>query len=284
MKSLVTQAPVVWKVLKELNELECRPPRDYIEIQGDPEGQHKVVVRPSYADHPLVVGPRYQEQDLPVSWSNYLGFNTSGVLIFGIKSGTLKAKYLRENRSTRAYRISGVFGQATDDCFKTGKVVERSTWRHVKRSHMDHLLSSMQSSHQKKMFEICGVDMQSQTAYELASQGLIRPANSKLPVIYGMKCVEFGGPQLPHFAIEIQCINEYESYLTGLVHEIGLKMHSTAHCTGIQCIRHSRFTLEDALLMKHWTLQAVIDNIQRNNKILKEFGGVLKQQSASLVG
>lgn len=36
--------------------------------------------------------------------------------------------------------------------------------------------------------------MDSQTAYELASQGPFRPANSKLPVIYGIKCVYYEPP------------------------------------------------------------------------------------------
>lgn len=45
---------------------------------------------------------------------------------------------------------------------------------------------------------LCGVDIQSQTAYELAAKGPIRPANPKIPVIYGIKCVEFN---LPDFTI-----------------------------------------------------------------------------------
>lgn len=40
--------------------------------------------------------------------------------------------------------------------------------------------------------------MESQTMYELASQGLIRPANNKLPVVYGLKCVDF---KPPHFEL-----------------------------------------------------------------------------------
>nr|CAH7722672.1 unnamed protein product [Callosobruchus chinensis] len=31
-------------------------------------------------DHPLVYGPKFDELDLAVSWSNFLGWNTSGVL------------------------------------------------------------------------------------------------------------------------------------------------------------------------------------------------------------
>lgn len=63
-----------------MNEMDVRPPENYVSIEGNPLKNLTVVVRPNYADHPLVVGPRYQEQDLPVSWSNYLGYNTSGVL------------------------------------------------------------------------------------------------------------------------------------------------------------------------------------------------------------
>lgn len=43
-------------------------------------------------------------------------------------------------------------------------------------------------------YRMSGVDLQSDTAYELAKQGLIRPANSKIPIIYGIKCVEFDAP------------------------------------------------------------------------------------------
>lgn len=43
-------------------------------------------------------------------------------------------------------------------------------------------------------FRLCGVDLQSQTAYELAAKGPIRPMDSKTPVIYGIKCVEFDPP------------------------------------------------------------------------------------------
>lgn len=64
----------------DMNTLEVRPPIAHVAIEGSTSKQLSVSVKPSLADHPLVVGPRYQEQDLPVSWSNYLGFNTSGVL------------------------------------------------------------------------------------------------------------------------------------------------------------------------------------------------------------
>lgn len=73
--------------------------------------------------------------------------------MFGVRSGTKQAKFMRENKPARAYRVKGVLGQVTDNCFKTGKVVHKSTWKHVRREHMERFLSAMQASHQRKMFE-----------------------------------------------------------------------------------------------------------------------------------
>ncbi|CAH0559662.1 unnamed protein product [Brassicogethes aeneus] len=302
---LVKEAPVIWNLLKgivcvykpaeitcenlrkallakicaDLNNMECRSISERVVIEGNPLEKLTVNVVPNLADHPAVVGPRYLPDELPASWSNYLGWNTCGILLFGLREGTRTAKYLRENRPMRAYKLKGTLGKATDNGLASGKVVEKSTWKHVTKSHMEKLLSSIQSSHQKQMFQLCGVDLQSQTAYDLAVQGPIRPANSKVPLLYGIKCIEFTPP---NFVIEVHCINENESYLTTFIHEIGTKLHSTAHCTALQCVRHSCFTLEDALLKKHFTLQNVLTNMEKCSIKLEENKDLLYQKSASL--
>jgi tRNA U55 pseudouridine synthase TruB len=69
---------------------------------------------------------------------------------------------------------------------------------------------------------------------------------------------------------EVQCINEYEAYLTTLVHDLGMQLHSVATCTGLQCIRYDCFTLEHALLRKHWTLQFLMDNMAESRRLLRE--------------
>lgn len=48
------------------------------------------------------------------------------------------------------------------------------------------------------MFDLCGVDIQTQAAYDLAVQGPLRPSSSNVPLIYSMRCIEF---QKPHFTI-----------------------------------------------------------------------------------
>jgi len=64
---------------------------------------------------------------------------------------------------------------------------------------------------------------------------------------------------------EVNIINEYEDYLLSLVNEIGLKLRCSATCTAVRCIRYSSFTINQALLMKHWNLKFVLDNIKECN-------------------
>jgi len=37
--------------------------------------------------------------------------------------------------------------------------------------------------------------MQSQDAYELAVQGLIRPVDKNIPMVYNIKCIDFTSPE-----------------------------------------------------------------------------------------
>ena len=145
---------------------------------------------------------------------------------------------------------------------------------------MNALVSSMQASHQKKMFELCGVDLQSQTAYELAVQGLIRPANSTTPIIYGMRCILFDRPE---FIIEIHSINEDEAYLGNLIQEIGIQLHSVAHCSGIRCVRQGHFRLEDSLLRGGWSMQGIASNMTLCSKLLDKYPSMLHQNNIKLV-
>jgi hypothetical protein len=64
--------------------LESRPPTRHVFIEGNPSTSLSVRVAPSFADHPLVVGPKYQPEDVRCTWGAPLGRNVSGV--FGMLS------------------------------------------------------------------------------------------------------------------------------------------------------------------------------------------------------
>lgn len=129
------------------------------------------------------------------------------------------------------------------------------------------------------MYELCGLDLQSQAAYELAIKGVIRPASNKQPVIYGIKVINF---KRPEFTLEIHAINEDENYLATIIHEIGIELRSVAFCSSVRCIRHAHFTVEDTLLRRHWTLQGVLTNMGICRKILSEHPEMLKRTNVEL--
>lgn len=165
---------------------------------------------------------------------------------------------------------------------------------------MNSLLASLQASHQKKMFELSGVDIQSQAAFELAVQGPLRPTVTNVPLIYSMRCIDFRKPYFTigedvywfhhtdtiviHFICfpEIHAVNESEAYLGILINEIGLHLKTVAHCTQVRCIRQAHFTLEDALVRRHWNLETIVNNMARCRQIVKKHPEMLRQLEAAL--
>ncbi|XP_003699887.1 pseudouridylate synthase TRUB2, mitochondrial [Megachile rotundata] len=271
---------IISNLCRDLNNIPGRPIMKHVAIEGETNKEMKVVVRDSYADHPLVVGPRYQVNDFRLAAMKIMNPDVSGVVVCGINRGNRVIHELKQIKCTRFYRVKGLLGQATDTYFHTGKIVEKTTYKHVRRGHIDRICSSMQSSHQRKMFELCGVDMQSQAAYDLAVKGPLRPADPNVPMIYTIKCVEFSPP---HFALEIVCVNEDDMYLKTIIHELGMQLHSTATCTQVLCIQDGLFTINNALLPKHWSLKNIIENMYLCQKLIRENEEVLSQDSPALL-
>lgn len=85
-----------------------------------------------------------------------------------------------------------------------------------------------------------------------------------------------------HFFSEVQAVNEYDKYLWTLVHDLGMQLRTSAHCTGVQCIRQGKFDLDVALLRKHWQLDHIVDNMDRCRRILEEHQNLMKPESARL--
>lgn len=130
-----------------------RPPIKHVEIEGDTRTKMRIIQYSSYADHPLVVGPRYQPKDFRLVVANYLHKDMSGLMICGINKGTSLVHKLRDSKLPTSYRVKGILGQATDNYFKTGKIVEKATYKFIKRNTIDKICASMQAAHQRKMFE-----------------------------------------------------------------------------------------------------------------------------------
>lgn len=70
----------------DLNAMGVRSPENRVVISGDTTKALDVKVEPSYADNVLVVGPRYQTEDIKCIWTTHLGNRVSGVcgMVFAI--------------------------------------------------------------------------------------------------------------------------------------------------------------------------------------------------------
>lgn len=196
------------------------------------------------------------------------------------RDGISKAFKIRNNMSVRVFHATGKLGSSTENNFSDSRVIERASYDHVYVEKLTALVSSIQGSHQRKAFEMCGVDMQSQAAYDLAVQGLIRPAKNDIPVIYSVRCLDF---RKPYFTLEIFSINEKEDYLARLIHEIGLSLRTHAHCVKLRCVRHGIFTVDDALTRERWNLQEIVSNMSLCNKKLTSQPDMLKQVTPTLI-
>ena len=70
----------------------------------------------------------------------------------------------------RQYLLKIELGKATDNSFSHGKVLEKSTFEHLKgkRQILEKHLAQIRSSHQRDAFKQAGIHLQSKEAYDLA--------------------------------------------------------------------------------------------------------------------
>lgn len=204
----------------------------------------------------------------------------SFITVVGLGTGSYTTYKLRQANPLRTFHVTGRFGMSTENNFKGSLMLSKANYHHIYPEKLAGLLAAMQASHQKQMYEMCGVDMQSQTGYEIACRGLIRPVKKDVPVVYGIRCIKF---KRPEFVIEVHTINENEEYLCTLIQEIGIQMRSVAHCTGVRCVQHGPFSYEQSLLRSQYWLQDVLANLKQTQQIIKEHPEILTTDDPDVV-
>ncbi|XP_065368261.1 pseudouridylate synthase TRUB2, mitochondrial [Calliphora vicina] len=284
MKVKHVKSAILHNICRDLNDLDSqrepkKPQTPLLESGGAADPILRKIHNLNLSESVLSTGPRYEIEDMRCSQVASLGQHTSGVLLFGLNKGLRQTMRIQRNRPLRAYHVSGCLGVATENHLPDSHVTVKAYYKHVQADRLSALASSLQASHQRKMFELSGVDMQSQAAYEIACKGLIRPANDSQPVIYGIKLIDF---ERPNFTLEIHAINETEQYLATLIHEIGIELKTVAHCSGLRCIRHGKFGVENALLRHGWNLAGIVKNMREQKEILQQYPFLLKQDKIEL--
>lgn len=250
------------KISSQLNEYEPRPLEKRLVIEGEQGDDKKLVEVPNLADHPLVVGPRYNPWEIRMApLPPFLSYRSSGLQPFLI--GDDIKYYLGKFRRRRfpcIYHITGRFGYCTDNMFSDGKIIDKATYKHIKAWKIDNALSKIEVIQRDRLFDSAKVPLDSEEAYELAkSWPSTPPKMANWPVLYRIRCIHLN---LPEFKLEVVVINENEKYLAHLCQDIGVALKSSAYTHSIRRVKHSMFDISDCLTSSEWDLQSMINNLK----------------------
>lgn len=248
------------KLSQALNEMPIGPAKRVLRFNEDVHSSLPTVTSvPDLRDNPLVLGKHYEEEDFRLGYVSPLHKHSSGLVVMALNQGNRMLPLLRDARQMRVYHATGELGRATDDHTVHGTTRERTTYSHVTQTSVDRVVSAVQGVHTKLAWTASGVDPQSQEAYEIASRGLLRPKDRSVgAIIYGIKCIHF---EPPHFTLEIHTLNEQCTFFYQLIHNMALKLRTTAVCSQLRRIRHGHFELPHTLISKHWEPPHILENI-----------------------
>nr|XP_002130921.1 mitochondrial mRNA pseudouridine synthase Trub2-like [Ciona intestinalis]XP_004226081.1 mitochondrial mRNA pseudouridine synthase Trub2-like [Ciona intestinalis] len=236
---------IISKLLTDMNNLEQRPQKQRLlsKVQTANSTNQSLIPQtnvPDWSDHILVTGPRYRNEDFHISFGNLLDADACGVQVIGVKKkGEKQLKRLKYMKLSSTYRAFGQFGLTSMSHSPKTRILERSTWDHLSSDKINRVLMAMQGAHRNAMLRDSGLELSSHKAYELASKGLLRPMEGNEPVIVDLKLSSLN---LPHFSLEVTCLNDTCGFIRKLVHEVAAELRSSAICTKLQRQRVSVFS------------------------------------------
>jgi len=114
------------KITNDLNSMKQS------DVDDRHDGRNQLVPSQSYANHPLVLGPGFEPEDLTVEPININSYRMSGLTLINVndEASTAKWRTLTETLPS-TYRVTFRFGKSTDTLFTDGKTTELSTTRHL---------------------------------------------------------------------------------------------------------------------------------------------------------
>ena len=251
--------------------METRPAKEIVKIVGNVgvDTQFRIERTLSLADHPLIVGERYQPKDIPIRIYQNLGLYVSGVNLVGVgQQGCFTLNKIRNGNPIKEYEILCRLGMATDTFAEKGKLIAASKFKYVTPQRINILCNKIVSANSRYALRSLGAEMHSQAAYDIISNGSIRPSfNKSDPVLYSLKCIEF---KEPYFKLKVSAVNENYLYFYHLINRLGLLMKTHACVSSISCRRLGKFTVDDALSYKELTAENIINNIAKSKDKITE--------------
>jgi tRNA pseudouridine55 synthase len=146
---------------------------------------------------------------------------------------------------TKSYRITMVLGSSTNTYDSTGDVTVESEWLNVTREDVVSSLDGFRGKFNQIPPMFSALHHNGKRLYELARKGIEVERPPRPVETTSLELIEFNAPEV---VIDVECGHGF--YARTLAHDIGEKLGTHAHLTGLVRTHAGAFKLEDTVTIE----------------------------------
>ncbi len=153
---------------------------------------------------------------------------------------------------TKSYRVTIELGASTDTYDSTGKKTAEADWKDVNRDQVNDVLDMFRGKFDQVPPMYSAIHHNGKRLYELARQGIEVERSARPVEVMSLRLVDFSAPEL---VLDLECGHGF--YARTLAHDIGEKLDTHAHLTGLVRTHAGVFKIKDSV-----TIEQVIDEAE----------------------
>lgn len=146
---------------------------------------------------------------------------------------------------TKSYRITMMLGSSTNTYDSTGETTAEADWSGVTQADVVKVLEQFRGKFDQVPPMFSALHHNGQRLYELARKGIEVERPPRPVEVFSLGFVEFNAPEL---VLEVECGHGF--YARTLAYDIGEKLGTHAHLTGLVRTHAGAFRLEDAVTIE----------------------------------
>ena len=153
---------------------------------------------------------------------------------------------------TKSYRITIELGTSTDTYDSRGQTTAEADWAGVSRDQVAEALQAFTGKFDQVPPMYSAIHHNGKRLYELARQGIEVERPARPVEVMSLQIVDFSAPEI---VLDLECSHGF--YARTLAHDMGEKLETHAHLTGLVRTQAGVFRIEDAV-----TIEQVVDEAE----------------------
>ena len=153
---------------------------------------------------------------------------------------------------TKSYRITIELGTSTDTYDSRGQTTAEADWAGVSRDQVAEALQAFTGKFDQVPPMYSAIHHNGKRLYELARQGIEVERPARPVEVTSLQIVDFSAPEM---VLDLECSHGF--YARSLAHDVGEKLETYAHLTGLVRTHAWVFRIEDAV-----TIEQVVDEAE----------------------